>query len=265
MLKIFALLVLLGLSSSALAEDSASQSLFGFHAALAKEGNPDSMYMLGNLYERGAGVKRDYEKALRWYRLASENGNLIANRKIQRLTKKLAELKKHGPKTQTATRKPPSKIDASEEKAELANNVKSSSPLISSNANHSPSRAVVIQTDDSQEPANSLSIRAPSSKQKNLRAVSVNSNEDSATKLNAINVQSINRIGSGAAADSSMQLSASKGAARNQAQGGQAKEALATNDSGVGKLGEKASALAASEKTPPANDRDTQNGFVSNP
>ena len=93
MSKLFAVLTLFSLSLAVLADDEQSVGLFRFHAELAKEGNPDSMYMLGNLYERGAGVKQDYDKALRWYRLASENGNRSANRKIKRLLKKIAKMK----------------------------------------------------------------------------------------------------------------------------------------------------------------------------
>jgi len=95
MSKFLVALLIVLISLSAQAEDSAGQNLFGFHAALAKEGNPDSMYMLGNLYERGVGVNKDYEKALRWYRMASEHGNLIANRKIANLNKKIEALKQN--------------------------------------------------------------------------------------------------------------------------------------------------------------------------
>lgn len=95
MFRIITVLALLGLSATATADNSAGISLFRYHYELAKEGNTDSMYMLGSCFERGVGVKRDYEKALFWYRKAASKGNPIANRKISKMMKKLSELRQH--------------------------------------------------------------------------------------------------------------------------------------------------------------------------
>jgi len=45
---------------------------------LAQQGNPAAQEKLGRLYDRGKGVKRDYETAARWYRQAAEKGDARA-------------------------------------------------------------------------------------------------------------------------------------------------------------------------------------------
>ena len=42
---------------------------------LADEGNADAQIELGRMYERGHGVPRDDSEALKWYRLAAEQGH----------------------------------------------------------------------------------------------------------------------------------------------------------------------------------------------
>jgi hypothetical protein len=45
---------------------------------LAKQGNISAQLNLGVMYERGQGVAKDYAEALKWYRLAAEQGNANA-------------------------------------------------------------------------------------------------------------------------------------------------------------------------------------------
>jgi uncharacterized protein len=44
----------------------------------AAQGDPATQYALGLKYETGAGVKQDFQEAVKWYRLAAERGNAIA-------------------------------------------------------------------------------------------------------------------------------------------------------------------------------------------
>jgi TPR repeat protein len=41
----------------------------------AEQGNNDSQFNLGLMYERGIGVEKDEQKAITWYRKAAEQGN----------------------------------------------------------------------------------------------------------------------------------------------------------------------------------------------
>ena len=45
---------------------------------LAKQGNADAQFYLGNLYRDGEGVLQDYKTTVKWYKLAAEQGNLGA-------------------------------------------------------------------------------------------------------------------------------------------------------------------------------------------
>jgi len=48
----------------------------------AEEGNCRAMVLVGDCYEEGVGVPRDYGKAMRWYRKAADAGNASAMRDI---------------------------------------------------------------------------------------------------------------------------------------------------------------------------------------
>jgi len=42
---------------------------------LAEQGNADAQYNLGMMYKRGRVVQRDFQKAVKWFELASKNGS----------------------------------------------------------------------------------------------------------------------------------------------------------------------------------------------
>jgi len=44
----------------------------------ADQGNASAQYNLGVMYRRGDGVPQDYAEAIRWYRLAADQGNASA-------------------------------------------------------------------------------------------------------------------------------------------------------------------------------------------
>ena len=44
----------------------------------AEEGDAFSQYFLGDMYADGDGVPQDYAEAVRWFRLAAEQGNVDA-------------------------------------------------------------------------------------------------------------------------------------------------------------------------------------------
>ena len=41
----------------------------------ADQGNADAQRLLGGMYENGTGVSQDYFQAVKWYRLAADQGN----------------------------------------------------------------------------------------------------------------------------------------------------------------------------------------------
>lgn len=49
---------------------------------LAEAGNADAQYLVGRMYEKGQGVKKDKAKILTWYRRAAEGGNAKAQYKL---------------------------------------------------------------------------------------------------------------------------------------------------------------------------------------
>jgi len=81
-------------SNTYASESVNTSSYFKFHRQLAHEGNIDSMILLGNMYERGKVVERDYEKALLWYKKASLKGSARAlekHRQLSAVVKKSSE------------------------------------------------------------------------------------------------------------------------------------------------------------------------------
>ena len=44
---------------------------------LAKQGDADAQYNLGLMYRNGQGVPQDYKTAVKWYRLAAEQGDAL--------------------------------------------------------------------------------------------------------------------------------------------------------------------------------------------
>lgn len=44
----------------------------------AEQGNADAQLKLGELYEKGEDVEKDWAEALKWYRKAGEQGSLVA-------------------------------------------------------------------------------------------------------------------------------------------------------------------------------------------
>ena len=51
----------------------------------AEQGNAPAQFNLGVAYVNGDGVTRDNEEALRWYRLAAEQGHAPAQERLDRL------------------------------------------------------------------------------------------------------------------------------------------------------------------------------------
>ncbi len=53
----------------------------------AREGDSDSMYQLGILFENGISIEKDLEKALYWYQIAARAGNEAAKKQLKKLGK----------------------------------------------------------------------------------------------------------------------------------------------------------------------------------
>ena len=45
---------------------------------LAEKGNSTAQFNLGLMYDKGDGVRQNFPKAVRWYRLAAKQGNVSA-------------------------------------------------------------------------------------------------------------------------------------------------------------------------------------------
>jgi TPR repeat protein len=74
----------------AAAESGVAEQLFRFHYEAAKRDNPESMYILANMYESGRGIKRNYDEAIKWYSKAAKFGNSRAATKMQEAMRKKA-------------------------------------------------------------------------------------------------------------------------------------------------------------------------------
>ncbi len=53
----------------------------------AKEGNASAQYYLGKLYDKGQGIKKDRNTALKWYIKAEKNGDKMAKKRMDTLRK----------------------------------------------------------------------------------------------------------------------------------------------------------------------------------
>jgi len=59
-----------------------------WYGKAAEQGHADSLYKLGEMYENGRGVDKNVSSAMEWYRKAAEQGYLLAQRNLDRLTKR---------------------------------------------------------------------------------------------------------------------------------------------------------------------------------
>ena len=55
-------------------DNSMIKKLLEFHTKMAKQGNLESIVKLGTMYERGEGVNKDRNKAIKLYKLAADQG-----------------------------------------------------------------------------------------------------------------------------------------------------------------------------------------------
>ncbi len=53
----------------------------------AEQGNPEAQYYVGQMYEKGVGVKPDMQEALEWYRKAADQGWPDAQKAVQELSR----------------------------------------------------------------------------------------------------------------------------------------------------------------------------------
>jgi hypothetical protein len=54
---------------------------------LVKEGDADAQTVLGAMYADGKGVPQNYKTAVKWYKLAAEQGNFLAQHEILKIYK----------------------------------------------------------------------------------------------------------------------------------------------------------------------------------
>ena len=58
---------------------------------LAKQGNAGAQFRLGDMYHQGEGVPQNHKTAVKWYRLAVEQGEADAQHFVKCLEEKIAE------------------------------------------------------------------------------------------------------------------------------------------------------------------------------
>jgi hypothetical protein len=51
----------------------------------ANQGHVSAQYIVGRMYEKGEGVKQDFDEAMKWYGLAAAQGNQSAQQALDRL------------------------------------------------------------------------------------------------------------------------------------------------------------------------------------
>ncbi|NOZ54893.1 MAG: SEL1-like repeat protein [Gammaproteobacteria bacterium] len=119
--RTFYLLILLAvLPTLANADSAVMDGLFKFHKDLASQGDPQSMYILGNMYANGKGVTRNYDAALHWYERSVENGNSRALARIAEVViKKQAAEKRQIRQKNVSTRKHIQENKASKKQGEI--------------------------------------------------------------------------------------------------------------------------------------------------
>ena len=88
----FAAMLWPGIAGAGFGDGAAAFSLQNYDQAftewrpLAEGGDPKAQYYLAMLYGNGLGAPRDREQALRWYRLAAEQGHVGAAYKVAAMT-----------------------------------------------------------------------------------------------------------------------------------------------------------------------------------
>ena len=75
---------------------------------LAEQGNTRARFYLGVMYDKGRGVPQDYKTAVKWFRLAAEQGDADAQTNLERLEKQIAERTSSPTVTAEKTPTPPS-------------------------------------------------------------------------------------------------------------------------------------------------------------
>ncbi len=85
--------VFMGLSLNAWTADDSWTNVFKFQSKMAQNGSVNAQYILGEMYEEGRGVTKNYSKAFEWYKKARDNGHKKADSRIAKLKQKIADEK----------------------------------------------------------------------------------------------------------------------------------------------------------------------------
>ena len=73
------------------------QEALRWYKMSADKGNTAAQMALGDMYEKGTGVERDLEQAAEWYSKASDKGNVRAYKQLTRLNSKIDRLEQGYP------------------------------------------------------------------------------------------------------------------------------------------------------------------------
>jgi len=84
-----ALVILLLLPTLVLAQQSSWSNVLTFQTKMANAGNASAQLILGEMYEEGRGVQKNYTTAFKWYRKAEKTGHKKAAQRIINLENKI--------------------------------------------------------------------------------------------------------------------------------------------------------------------------------
>jgi len=84
-----ALVILLQLPTLVLAQQSSWSNVLKFQTKMANAGNASAQLILGEMYEEGRGVQKNYTTAFKWYRKAEKTGHKKATQRIIILENKI--------------------------------------------------------------------------------------------------------------------------------------------------------------------------------
>lgn len=125
MVRTLLILLCIALAPAVAAEPSMAEKLFKFHYEAAMRDNPESMYILANMYENGRGTSIDYDEAIKWYSRAARYGNTIAATKLQKVLAIKQTLPDKVEQSRDPSQKAPrqKRLESSQEKAQAQQKV----------------------------------------------------------------------------------------------------------------------------------------------
>jgi hypothetical protein len=97
--------------------DESWRQVYEFQSKMAARGNNSAQFKLGEMYQHGRGVEKDYDTAINWYKKAKSNGHSEAAERIAMIYQAIRNEKAAKRKAEEEERKAEAKRKAEEELA----------------------------------------------------------------------------------------------------------------------------------------------------